>query len=118
GVIASLGTRPRRILAMVLLEAVLQGALGFAFGLALAWALVKGFGTIDISGLAANTDVLGARLPDVLRLAIDPRSVATAFAITLLTMLAAGPIPPPPPPPAQPGDATRDRRAAPRPPPP
>jgi ABC-type lipoprotein release transport system permease subunit len=93
GVMASLGTRRGRILGMVLLEAMFQGAIGFALGVAIAWALVHGLGTVNISGLTGGTDILGARLPDVLRLAIEPGSVVRAGTITVLTMLAGGLLP-------------------------
>jgi ABC-type lipoprotein release transport system permease subunit len=87
GVMTSLGTRRRRILAMVLLEALLQGLIGFCVGTAIAWALLHSFGTIDYSGLTANTDILGARL-DIVRLSLNAGSVAQAGVITILTMLA------------------------------
>jgi ABC-type lipoprotein release transport system permease subunit len=93
GVMASLGTRRGRILGMVLLEAVFQGAIGFALGLALAWALARGIGTVNVSALTGGTDILGARLPDALRLAIEPASVVRAGTITVLTMLAGGLLP-------------------------
>jgi ABC-type lipoprotein release transport system permease subunit len=87
GVMASLGTRRRRVLAMVFLEALLQGLIGLVAGVALAWALLHGVGTVDYRGLTANTDVLGVRL-DVVYLAVDAGAVANAAAVTLLTMLA------------------------------
>jgi ABC-type lipoprotein release transport system permease subunit len=93
GVMASLGTRWSRILAMVLLEVVLQGLIGFAAGFGLAWALLHGIGTADLSKLSGNTDMLGARLPDLLRLSIDPSSVATAGVVAVLTMLVGGLLP-------------------------
>ncbi|HWW82685.1 MAG TPA: FtsX-like permease family protein, partial [Vicinamibacterales bacterium] len=93
GVMASLGTRWSRILAMVLLEVVLQGLIGFAAGSGLAWALLHGIGTADLSKLSGNTDMLGARLPDLLRLSIDPSSVATAGVVAVLTMLVGGLLP-------------------------
>jgi ABC-type lipoprotein release transport system permease subunit len=93
GVMASLGTRRRRILAMVLLEALLQGVIGFVIGLVLAWALLHGMGTADLSGLAGGGDVLGARIPEVLRLAVHWRSVPVAGIATVLTMLAGGLLP-------------------------
>jgi ABC-type lipoprotein release transport system permease subunit len=93
GVMASLGTRRRRLLMMVLLEAVLQGVIGFFIGLALAWALLHGVGTADLSGLTGGSDVLGTRLPDVLRLSVHPSSVPAAGIATVLTMLAGGLLP-------------------------
>jgi ABC-type lipoprotein release transport system permease subunit len=93
GVMASLGTRRRRILAMVLLEALLQGLIGFAVGCALAWALAHGIGTINIAGLVGNTDLLGTRLPGVLHLSLNARAVVTAGIVTILTMLVGGLVP-------------------------
>jgi ABC-type lipoprotein release transport system permease subunit len=93
GVLASLGTRRRRILAMVVLEALLQGLIGFGAGLALAWALLHAIGTANFSGLTGGSDVLGAPMPGVLRLVIDPGSVISAGVTTVLTMLAGGLLP-------------------------
>ena len=93
GVMASLGTRRSRILDMVLLETLIQGAIGFLVGVALAWALLHGIGTADFSGLTGDTDILGARLPGALRLSVVPASVSSAALVTLLTMLAGGLIP-------------------------
>lgn len=93
GVLASLGTRRRRILAMVVLEALLQGLIGFGAGIALAWALLHGIGTADFSGLTGGNDVLGAPMPGALRLVVHPSSVMSAGVTTILTMLAGGLLP-------------------------
>jgi ABC-type lipoprotein release transport system permease subunit len=92
GVMASLGTRGRRVLAMVFLEALLQGLIGLLLGVALAWGLLHAVGTVDYTGLTANTDILGVRL-DVVRLAVNPGAVAEAGVVTLLTMLAGALVP-------------------------
>lgn len=92
GVMASLGTRRGRVLAMVLLEALLQGVIGLLVGLAAAWALLHGIGTADLSSLG-TTDYLGARMPGLLRLAIHPSSVPIAAVATIATMLAGGLVP-------------------------
>jgi ABC-type lipoprotein release transport system permease subunit len=93
GVMASLGTRRQRILAMVLLEALLQGLVGFAIGTALAWVLSHGVGSIDIAGLVGGADVVGTRLPAVLTLSLDAGAIARAGIVTVLTMLAGGIVP-------------------------
>jgi ABC-type lipoprotein release transport system permease subunit len=93
GVLASLGTRPRRILAMVALETFMQGLIGFAAGLCLAYGLLYGIGTADISSMGGNMDVLGARLPGALQLSVNPGAVLSAAVATALTMLAGGLIP-------------------------
>ncbi len=95
GVMASLGTRRRRVLVMVLLEALLQGLIGFAIGTALAWVLAHAVGAIDISGLSGggNMDMAGSRLPSVLYLSLNAGSVLTAGIVTVLTMLAGALLP-------------------------
>jgi len=93
GVMASLGTRRRRILAMVVLEALIQGVIGFALGLALSWVLLHGMGTADLSGMSGNTDFMGMRMPDSIPLALYPPAVGSAAVTALLTMLAGGLLP-------------------------
>ena len=92
GVMASLGTRGRRVLAMVFLEALLQGLIGLLLGVALAWGLLHAVGTVDYTGLTANTDILGVRL-DVVHLAVNAGAVLEAGVVTLLTMLAGALVP-------------------------
>jgi putative ABC transport system permease protein len=86
GVMASLGTRRRRVLAMVLLEALLQGLIGFCAGIGLAWALMHGIGSIDYAGLTKDTDILGTRL-GVIHLALQAGASAQAGLVTIVTML-------------------------------
>ncbi len=93
GVLASLGTRRGRILAMVTLETLLQGLIGFAAGLVLAAALLYGIGTADISSMGGNADVLGVRLPGTLALALHPGAVVSAALTTVVTMLVGGLVP-------------------------
>jgi len=93
GVMASLGTRRGRILGMVLLETLLLGAIGFTLGLALAYAILHGIGTVNLGGLSGGSDMLGARMPEVLALHVHAPSVIGAAVTTLLTMLAGGLLP-------------------------
>ncbi len=93
GVMASLGTRRRRVLAMVLLEALLQGVIGFAVGTALAWVLAHAIGEVNIAALVGGTDMVGTRLPNVLYLSLDPRAVVTAGGVTVVTMLVGALVP-------------------------
>lgn len=93
GVMASLGTRRRRILGMVVLEALLLGLIGFLVGVIASYAILHGIGTIDFSKMGAGGDMMGARMPDALKLTMDPGSVAGAALTTLLTMLAGGLVP-------------------------
>lgn len=92
GVMASLGTRRRRILGMVLLEALLQGLIGFAAGLFIAWAFLHAIGTAELGGLVSG-DMLGAPMPATLRLSVMPGPVAAAALTALLTVVAGGLVP-------------------------
>lgn len=92
GVLASLGTRRRRILAMVVLEALMQGVVGFCAGLGLAWAILHGFGTANLAAFGGS-DMMGVRLPDAVHLALHGPALVTAAVTTVLTMLAGGLIP-------------------------
>ena len=93
GVMASLGTRRRRILGMIVLEALLLGLIGFSLGVGLAYAILHGVGTVNFAGMGGGTDMMGARMPDALQLRVHLGSVASAAVTTLLTMLAGGLIP-------------------------
>jgi putative ABC transport system permease protein len=86
GVMASLGTRPGRVLAMVLIEALMQGVMGLCVGVAIAWAILHGIGTVDFSSVTGGADILGARLPPM-RLSVTARPVAEAALVTFATML-------------------------------
>ena len=93
GVLASLGTRRHRILAMVTLETLLQGLIGFAVGLGLAAAVLYGMGTADITSMGGNQDILGVRMPAIIALSLHAGSVWKAALATILTMLAGGLVP-------------------------
>jgi putative ABC transport system permease protein len=86
GVMASLGTRPRRVLAMVLLEALMQGVIGLCAGAALAWVILHAIGTTDFSSMTAGTDVLGVRIPPM-RLSVTAGPVVEAALVTFVTMI-------------------------------
>ena len=93
GVLAALGTRRGRILGMILIETLLLGLIGFAIGVGLAYALLHGLGSADLGRLGGDTDVLGARLPETIQLAVYGGPVAGAAVVTVLTMLAGGLLP-------------------------
>lgn len=90
GVLASLGTRPSRLLAMVVLEALWQGVLAFTVGVALAALVLFAVGTVDLSAMFQG-DVMGARMPSAVTLRLDPRALTgaaiTAFSTALLGAL-------------------------------
>ena len=84
---ASLGTRPRRVLAMVLLEALMQGVIGLCAGAALAWAILHAVGTIDYSSMTAGTDVLGVAPRPRCACRCTAGPVVEAGLVTFVTML-------------------------------
>ncbi len=66
GVMASLGTRRRRILALVASEVLLQGVLGFALGVLAALLVLWGMGSISLAAFS-QSDVMGVRFPETIR---------------------------------------------------
>jgi ABC-type lipoprotein release transport system permease subunit len=86
GVLASLGTRPRRILGLVLTEALLQGALSLAIGLTLVAALLYGLGGISMAAFSGQ-DVLGVRMPTYIELELQWGAVRGAAATVLVTVV-------------------------------
>lgn len=84
GVLASVGTRPRRILAMILLEALWQALIAFFVGVAVAAAFLYGTGTVDLSTMMQG-DVMGVRMPDQLPLRLFPASLVGAAAVAFFT---------------------------------
>lgn len=90
GVLGALGTRPRRILAMIVVEALWQGVLAFGVGVGLAAAVLYGVGTVDL-GSQFGGDVMGVRMPSSLKLQLWPGALSgaaiTAFCTALLGAL-------------------------------
>lgn len=92
GVLGALGTRRRRLLGMILLEAVLLGIIGFAIGVALSAGLLLGIGEANLSVFGAS-DVMGVRMPEVIRLTVRVGPVVSAAVVAALTMVAGGLLP-------------------------
>ncbi len=84
GVLGALGTRPRRLLGMVMLEALIQGLLAFAAGMALAWLIMAAIGSVDL-GSVMQGDVMGVRMPTVLELGFSVVAVQHAAATAFFT---------------------------------
>jgi putative ABC transport system permease protein len=94
GMLAALGTRRRRILGILLLETLLLGLLGFAIGVGLAGGLLYGLGSAHLGALGgSDTDVMGARLPETIRLSVHAAPVISAAIVSVLTTLAGGLLP-------------------------
>ncbi len=92
GVMLALGTRPRRLLAMIVLEALLQGALGLVAGVALTWVATLVIGDISF-GAMSNGDMMGVRLPSTVHLTMHVKAIWGAAITIFFTMLAGGFLP-------------------------
>lgn len=92
GVMGALGTRPRRVLALILTEAALQGVLAFSVGAALGAALLYSIGTVDLSSVMQG-DIMGARMPSRIDLAVEWSAVKNAATVAFGTVLAGGLVP-------------------------
>jgi ABC-type lipoprotein release transport system permease subunit len=92
GVLGALGTRPRRVLAMVMLEAFWQGLLGFAIGVVAAAGILYAIGTSDLSAMMGG-DVMGVRMPSHLDVRLLPGSLQGAALTAFFTALAGALLP-------------------------
>jgi ABC-type lipoprotein release transport system permease subunit len=92
GVMMAIGTRPGRIVRLVVTEALLQGVLGLAAGVALVAAVLAAVGTVHMSGFS-GTDVSGVRMPEAIHLKLAVSAVKSAAGTVLFCMLGAGLIP-------------------------
>jgi len=89
GVLAALGTRRRRLLALIFCEALLQGLVGCVAGTALAAGIVFSLGTIHLGAMSQN-DIMGVRFPAVVVMKIYGTGVISAAATAFLTVTAGG----------------------------
>ena len=87
GVLASLGTSPRRLLAIILCEAMWQGVIAFAVGVALACAVLYGIGSVNLASSLGGGDMMGVRLPDHIDLGLFPGSLKGAAITAFFTAL-------------------------------
>ncbi len=92
GVMLALGTRPRRMLALIVTEALLQGVVGLVVGLALSAALLYGAGSVNLGELASG-DVMGIRFPAQVTLRMPMSAVVSATVTIAATMLVGGLLP-------------------------
>ena len=88
GVMLAVGTRPGRLLRLVVTEALLEGAIGYLGGVFLTFVLIKGLGTISL-GEVSSSDMMGVRLPSIVQLHFEPVSLVAAAVTVGATMLVA-----------------------------
>lgn len=92
GVMGALGTRPRRVLALIITESLLQGVLSFAVGVALGAGVLYATGSVDLSSVMQG-DVMGARMPDHVDLVMNLGAVKNAAVVAFSTVLLGGVVP-------------------------
>jgi putative ABC transport system permease protein len=92
GVMLSLGTRPSRVLWLIVTEALLQGVLGLVLGVLGAAAILYGAGAIELGGLSQG-DTMGIRMPARVELHMPLSAVVSATVTILATMFAGGLLP-------------------------
>lgn len=92
GVMGALGTRPRRVLALIVTESLLQGVLSFLAGAALGAGVLYATGSVDLSSVMQG-DVMGARMPDHVALALNLGAVKNAAVVAFSTVLLGGLVP-------------------------
>lgn len=93
GVMLAIGERPRRLLALMLLEATLQAVLGLVLGFAVAVVAVRSIGTLNLSGIGGGGDVMGVRMPTLVTLQIDSGALTSATVVAFATMIAGALLP-------------------------
>ena len=89
GVMLALGTRPRRIVALIVAESLLQGALAIVAGTAVTAAAFWAIGDLHM-GEAFSGDFVGMRLPSVIHLTIQGASVKAATFTAFSTVFVGG----------------------------
>ena len=92
GVMLALGTRPRRVLALIVVEGLLQGLLGLVIGLLLSVVAVYAVGEISLGSLSQG-DVMGVRFPAEVSLRVPLSAIVSATLTILFTMLAGALLP-------------------------
>jgi len=84
GVLMSVGTRPGRVLGMVLTESLWQAVIGFVLGVALATAIIYGIGDVDLTKMVKG-DMMGVRMPSKISLGIEWGSLKSAGVTAIIT---------------------------------
>ncbi len=86
GVLMSVGTRPGRVLGMVLTESLWQAVIGFVLGVALASAIIYGIGDVDLTKMVKG-DMMGVRMPSKITLGVEWGSLKSAGITALITAM-------------------------------
>lgn len=93
GLLLSLGTRPARIVAMVVAEAMLIGTVSYLLGAAIGAAGAASFGTFDLSSYGTGGDFAGVAMPDAVEITVNPRALWFAAVTVFGTSFLGGLVP-------------------------
>jgi ABC-type lipoprotein release transport system permease subunit len=87
GVMLALGTRPRQIVALVVVESLLQGVVALTIAVLLVAAVFAGIGEIHLDPGVGTADFAGVRLPSVVPLHVNTSALVAASITTLSTVV-------------------------------
>ncbi len=88
GVMASVGTRPRRILGLVLAEALLQGAIALALGVVIAAIVIQGVSPLEYAAkMTEGGDMMGLSFPAKIHLELSVEGVKLGAVTAVATVL-------------------------------
>ena len=88
GVMASVGTRPRRILSLVLAEAVLQGVVALALGIVISLIVIKGVSPLEYAAkMTEGGDMMGLSFPAKIYLELSVEGVKLGAVTAVATVL-------------------------------
>jgi ABC-type lipoprotein release transport system permease subunit len=91
GVMLALGTRPRRVVGLIVVESLLQGAIALAIGVGMVLAVFAAVGDLNLGATGmGGADFSGVRLPSTVALALSIDSVRAAAVVSFATVLAGG----------------------------
>lgn len=89
GVLRSLGTRGRRVMALVIIESLMLGLVSLVAGVVIGAAVTYGIGSIDMSSFG-EADFVGVRMPSVVQLRLAPLALVMAVATVAATCFLGG----------------------------
>lgn len=92
GLMLALGTRPRRVLATIVLESLFLGLVSLTAGLLLSWAIIAALPPIEL-GAMGGLDFVGVSMPSALVLELAPLAVVMSAATVASTCLLGGLLP-------------------------
>jgi len=88
GVLTALGTRPRKVMGMIVLESLFIGLVSLAVGAVVALVVIKLMPPLDMS--MGESDLGGVTLPDKVKIAFAPLAATMSFLTVAFTCFVGG----------------------------